>query len=129
MMHYMHAHVKAHLDQRLQIGFDLLFYEHFCSEVLPPERGSSYYLVFFSLNLCTFSSEQCFFSPSLESGYLSCSFDDGLCGWIRDKDGDVHWETTPDPSGNWRNACLFQGYEEKKSINNITQMQTHTHTV
>ncbi|XP_022049429.2 nephronectin a isoform X1 [Acanthochromis polyacanthus] len=33
------------------------------------------------------------------SGYLSCSFDDGLCGWIRDKDGDLHWETTPDPSG------------------------------
>ncbi len=39
---------------------------------------------------------------SSESGYLSCSFDDGLCGWIRDKDGDLHWETTPDPSGNWR---------------------------
>uniref|UniRef100_A0A3B4FTE7 Nephronectin n=2 Tax=Haplochromini TaxID=319058 RepID=A0A3B4FTE7_9CICH len=34
-----------------------------------------------------------------KSGYLSCSFDDGLCGWIRDKDGDLHWETTPDPSG------------------------------
>uniref|UniRef100_A0A3Q2EHS6 Nephronectin a n=1 Tax=Cyprinodon variegatus TaxID=28743 RepID=A0A3Q2EHS6_CYPVA len=33
------------------------------------------------------------------SGYLSCSFDDGLCGWIRDKDGDLHWETTPDPTG------------------------------
>uniref|UniRef100_A0A8C7YFV0 Nephronectin a n=1 Tax=Oryzias sinensis TaxID=183150 RepID=A0A8C7YFV0_9TELE len=28
-----------------------------------------------------------------------CSFDDGLCGWIRDKDGDLHWETTPDPTG------------------------------
>uniref|UniRef100_A0A8C4EGS9 Nephronectin a n=1 Tax=Dicentrarchus labrax TaxID=13489 RepID=A0A8C4EGS9_DICLA len=38
-------------------------------------------------------------SLSSESGYLSCSFDDGLCGWIRDKDGDLHWETTPDPSG------------------------------
>ncbi|XP_061686636.1 nephronectin a isoform X2 [Syngnathoides biaculeatus] len=34
-----------------------------------------------------------------DSGFLSCSFDDGLCGWIRDKDGDVHWETTPDPAG------------------------------
>ncbi|XP_073327093.1 nephronectin a [Pagrus major] len=34
-----------------------------------------------------------------EAGYLGCSFDDGLCGWIRDKDGDLHWETTPDPSG------------------------------
>ncbi|XP_057698639.1 nephronectin a isoform X6 [Corythoichthys intestinalis] len=34
-----------------------------------------------------------------DSGFLSCSFDDGLCGWIRDNDGDVHWETTPDPAG------------------------------
>ncbi|XP_077380097.1 nephronectin a isoform X4 [Festucalex cinctus] len=34
-----------------------------------------------------------------DSSFLSCSFDDGLCGWIRDKDGDVHWETTPDPAG------------------------------
>ncbi|XP_071383394.1 nephronectin a isoform X1 [Centroberyx affinis] len=34
-----------------------------------------------------------------ESGYLSCSFDNGLCGWIRDRDGDLHWETTADPSG------------------------------
>lgn len=33
------------------------------------------------------------------AGYLSCSFDNGLCGWIRDRDGDLHWETTPDPSG------------------------------
>ncbi|XP_014911235.1 nephronectin a isoform X1 [Poecilia latipinna] len=36
-----------------------------------------------------------------DSGYLSCSFDDGLCGWISDKDGDLHWETTPDPTGGW----------------------------
>lgn len=41
-----------------------------------------------------------------DSGFLSCSFDDGLCGWIRDSDGDVHWETTPDPSGNWRNLFV-----------------------
>ncbi|KAJ3614451.1 hypothetical protein NHX12_018023 [Muraenolepis orangiensis] len=34
-----------------------------------------------------------------ESGYLSCSFDQGLCGWIKDKDGDLHWETTTDPAG------------------------------
>lgn len=44
---------------------------------------------------------------SSESGYLSCSFDDGLCGWIRDKDGDLHWETTPDPSGNWRAGVVY----------------------
>ncbi|MEQ2315549.1 hypothetical protein AMECASPLE_023544 [Ameca splendens] len=35
-----------------------------------------------------------------DSGHLSCSFDDGLCGWISNKDGDLHWETTPDPTGN-----------------------------
>ncbi|XP_061839880.1 nephronectin a isoform X6 [Nerophis lumbriciformis] len=34
-----------------------------------------------------------------DSGFLSCSFDDGLCGWITDQGGDVHWETTPDPAG------------------------------
>ncbi|KAK0137141.1 Nephronectin [Merluccius polli] len=34
-----------------------------------------------------------------EWGYLSCSFDQGLCGWIKDKDGDLHWETTADPAG------------------------------
>ncbi|XP_054634694.1 nephronectin a isoform X3 [Dunckerocampus dactyliophorus] len=34
-----------------------------------------------------------------ESGFLSCTFDNGLCGWISDEGGDVHWETTPDPAG------------------------------
>ncbi|XP_066535069.1 nephronectin a isoform X5 [Hoplias malabaricus] len=33
------------------------------------------------------------------AGYLSCSFDHGLCGWIQVREGDVHWETAPDPSG------------------------------
>lgn len=65
-----------------------------------------------SLSACVYTlrcSEKCvcvcvfFFS---ESGFLSCSFDDGLCGWIRDKDGDLHWETTPDPSGT-RKAGLW----------------------
>lgn len=53
---------------------------------------------------------------SSESGYLSCSFDDGLCGWIRDKDGDLHWETTPDPSGNWKAAGR-----------GVSTFVTHTH--
>ncbi|XP_035387412.1 nephronectin a isoform X2 [Electrophorus electricus] len=34
-----------------------------------------------------------------EAGYLSCSFDEGLCDWIQNKQGDVYWETVPDPSG------------------------------
>ncbi|KAJ8407571.1 hypothetical protein AAFF_G00274280 [Aldrovandia affinis] len=33
------------------------------------------------------------------AGFLSCTFDNGLCGWIRDREGDLHWETTEDPSG------------------------------
>uniref|UniRef100_A0A8C9RYK0 Nephronectin n=1 Tax=Scleropages formosus TaxID=113540 RepID=A0A8C9RYK0_SCLFO len=34
-----------------------------------------------------------------DSGFLSCAFDNGLCGWIRDREGDLHWETITDPSG------------------------------
>ncbi|XP_059327034.1 nephronectin isoform X4 [Ammospiza nelsoni] len=29
----------------------------------------------------------------------SCDFDSGLCGWIKDKDDDVHWEPVRDVSG------------------------------
>ncbi|KAI4585834.1 hypothetical protein MJG53_006068 [Ovis ammon polii x Ovis aries] len=29
----------------------------------------------------------------------SCNFDHGLCGWIREKDSDVHWEPVRDPAG------------------------------
>lgn len=36
----------------------------------------------------------------LEAGFLSCSFDRGLCDWIQHKEGDVHWEAVPDSLGN-----------------------------
>ncbi|KAL6082804.1 hypothetical protein STEG23_012274, partial [Scotinomys teguina] len=29
----------------------------------------------------------------------SCNFDHGLCGWIREKDSDLHWEAVRDPGG------------------------------
>lgn len=29
----------------------------------------------------------------------SCNFDHGLCGWIREKDSDLHWEPALDPAG------------------------------
>ncbi|XP_018107249.1 nephronectin isoform X3 [Xenopus laevis] len=29
----------------------------------------------------------------------SCNFDSGLCGWIRDKENDLHWELVKDESG------------------------------
>ncbi|XP_023439755.1 nephronectin isoform X7 [Dasypus novemcinctus] len=29
----------------------------------------------------------------------SCNFDHGLCGWIREKDNDLHWEPVRDPAG------------------------------
>ncbi|KAM6960431.1 nephronectin [Tautogolabrus adspersus] len=32
-------------------------------------------------------------------GVLRCSFDHGLCDWMSDRDGDVHWETTQNPAG------------------------------
>ncbi|KAI4896414.1 hypothetical protein NFI96_031513 [Prochilodus magdalenae] len=30
---------------------------------------------------------------------LSCSFDQGVCRWMTDEEGDVHWETVSDPAG------------------------------
>ncbi|KAM4808735.1 nephronectin isoform 2-T2 [Rhinophrynus dorsalis] len=30
----------------------------------------------------------------------SCNFDNGLCGWIRDKENNLHWEVVKDESGN-----------------------------
>uniref|UniRef100_A0A8C8RM07 Nephronectin n=1 Tax=Pelusios castaneus TaxID=367368 RepID=A0A8C8RM07_9SAUR len=29
----------------------------------------------------------------------TCNFDSGLCGWLKDKDDDLHWEPVRDPSG------------------------------
>uniref|UniRef100_A0A4X2K5G3 Nephronectin n=1 Tax=Vombatus ursinus TaxID=29139 RepID=A0A4X2K5G3_VOMUR len=29
----------------------------------------------------------------------SCNFDHGLCGWIRERDDDLHWESSRDPAG------------------------------
>ncbi|XP_075705871.1 nephronectin isoform X6 [Rhinoderma darwinii] len=29
----------------------------------------------------------------------SCNFDNGLCGWIRDRENDLHWELVKDESG------------------------------
>ncbi|KAJ8383002.1 hypothetical protein SKAU_G00037800 [Synaphobranchus kaupii] len=34
-----------------------------------------------------------------DAGFLSCTFDNGMCGWIRDSEGDLHFETAPDPAG------------------------------
>ncbi|XP_060793796.1 nephronectin [Neoarius graeffei] len=33
------------------------------------------------------------------AGSLSCSFDQGLCSWMTDWDGDLCWETVDDPHG------------------------------
>uniref|UniRef100_A0A669B600 Nephronectin a n=1 Tax=Oreochromis niloticus TaxID=8128 RepID=A0A669B600_ORENI len=63
------------------------------------QRGDSRLTPRASVCALHFSEKCVFLFFYSESGYLSCSFDDGLCGWIRDKDGDLHWETTPDPSG------------------------------
>lgn len=65
------------------------------------------------MSVCVCPSFVCLKSNFLffsDSGYLSCSFDDGLCGWIRDKDGDLHWETTPDPTGKCNAKFWFIHY-------------------
>lgn len=42
-------------------------------------------------------------SGSVLPGVLvhSCDFDSGLCGWLKDKDDDLHWEPVRDLSGEW----------------------------
>ncbi|XP_051994144.1 nephronectin-like isoform X1 [Xyrauchen texanus] len=47
-----------------------------------------------------------------DSGYLSCSFDQGLCGWIQHREGDIHWETSADPSGG-RYLTISEGGEKR----------------
>ncbi|MEQ2192985.1 hypothetical protein XENOCAPTIV_021060, partial [Xenoophorus captivus] len=36
---------------------------------------------------------------SVEFGDLHCSFDRGLCDWISDREGDLHWEAVDSPAG------------------------------
>lgn len=31
---------------------------------------------------------------------LHCTFDHGVCDWMSDREGDLHWETTHNPAGN-----------------------------
>ncbi|XP_039324363.1 nephronectin isoform X4 [Saimiri boliviensis] len=40
----------------------------------------------------------------------SCNFDHGLCGWIREKDNDLHWEPIRDPAGITK---MIKGLEKK----------------
>ncbi|XP_058150543.1 nephronectin isoform X8 [Dasypus novemcinctus] len=40
----------------------------------------------------------------------SCNFDHGLCGWIREKDNDLHWEPVRDPAGITK---MIKGLEKK----------------
>ncbi|XP_067424303.1 nephronectin isoform X5 [Emydura macquarii macquarii] len=44
----------------------------------------------------------------------SCNFESGLCGWIKDKDDDLHWELVRDPSGGqYVTLSELKGKEEK----------------
>ncbi|XP_026225083.1 nephronectin [Anabas testudineus] len=36
-----------------------------------------------------------------EVGLLHCTFDHGVCDWMSDGEGDLHWETTHSPAGGW----------------------------
>ncbi|KAM3857462.1 nephronectin [Diretmus argenteus] len=33
------------------------------------------------------------------AGVLSCSFDHGVCDWMSDREGDLHWQTVDNPAG------------------------------
>lgn len=50
-----------------------------------------------------------YLSGHLLAGVLihSCNFDHGLCGWIREKDSDLHWEPIRDPAGNGTSSSTF----------------------
>ncbi|XP_045921435.1 nephronectin isoform X2 [Micropterus dolomieu] len=34
-----------------------------------------------------------------EAGVLLCTFDHGVCDWMSDREGDLHWETVHNPAG------------------------------
>ncbi|XP_060922631.1 nephronectin [Limanda limanda] len=34
-----------------------------------------------------------------DAGVLHCTFDHGLCDWLSDREGDLHWETSHNPAG------------------------------
>ncbi|XP_071315980.1 nephronectin isoform X2 [Trachinotus anak] len=34
-----------------------------------------------------------------EAGVLHCTFDQGVCDWLSDREGDLHWETSLNPAG------------------------------
>lgn len=34
-----------------------------------------------------------------EAGVLVCSFDHGVCDWMSDREGDLHWEVQRSPAG------------------------------
>lgn len=46
------------------------------------------------------------------AGVVSCSFDEGLCVWMTDSEGDLKWEIKDDPAGK-----THQNYTEYLVIN------------
>ncbi|KAG9344133.1 hypothetical protein JZ751_012615 [Albula glossodonta] len=63
---------------------------------IPRNHGQNGFGIDFDIELGNTAEEA---KDDSGAGFLSCTFDNGLCGWIRDREGDLHWETTADPSG------------------------------
>ena len=57
----------------------------------------------------------------VEVGVLRCSSDQGVCDWLSDRDGDLHWETAESPAGNntfiiliYLAYLIFKDYIQRK---------------
>lgn len=96
----MQCHFLLSSGQGVLMGHEVCIRENSCYVLLR--------LVYKSLaavcgGLCSY------LSGHLLAGVLihSCNFDHGLCGWIREKDSDLHWEPIRDPAGNGTSSSTF----------------------
>ncbi|KAL0970560.1 hypothetical protein UPYG_G00243750 [Umbra pygmaea] len=65
-------------------------------DVFIPRQPDVNYEFDFEIELGTTAEEN---QDDPAAGTLSCSFDHGLCGWIRNTDGGLHWEMASHPAG------------------------------
>uniref|UniRef100_W5L9X0 MAM domain-containing protein n=1 Tax=Astyanax mexicanus TaxID=7994 RepID=W5L9X0_ASTMX len=66
-------------------------------DVHPRNRENSVFDLDFDIELGNTAE----FARDDPAGSLSCSFDQGVCSWMTDREGDVRWETVNDPEGRY----------------------------
>ncbi|KAK3519265.1 hypothetical protein QTP70_023126 [Hemibagrus guttatus] len=78
-------------------GFELLYIngKYQCTVPRNPEQNM-FELDFDDIELGNMAD---FARDDPAAGSLSCSFDQGVCSWMTDREGDLHWETVTDPRG------------------------------